>query len=278
MNNKVSNKIDRAWVKLYDRLDTDGLLSMEEEKVKHPLFTPKKVWTMAAAIGLVLVCIGALFYSRNDSPTLLSQNNKETSTLVTTLADGSIIYLAKDATLYYPQEFAENKREVRLEGNALFDVTGNKVRPFLIETEMAVVEVIGTSFNIKNDRKGEFELSVQRGKVTVKDKRSGKTTFVEKGQTLKVSNRQLQVLPTANKSQFESYMENIRFKDAPLKDIVRVLNLIPSDTKIVASETVGNRRLTVAFDHESPKDMAQLISIAMNLKYTKDNNTIVLSE
>jgi len=38
------------------------------------------------------------------------------------------------------------KREVSLLGNALFDVSGNKERPFLIETEQARIEVLGTSF------------------------------------------------------------------------------------------------------------------------------------
>ena len=42
-------------------------------------------------------------------------------------------------------------REVSLQGNALFDVTGNRERPFLIETEEVRIEVLGTMFHVKSD-------------------------------------------------------------------------------------------------------------------------------
>jgi ferric-dicitrate binding protein FerR (iron transport regulator) len=83
-------------------------------------------------------------------PDLLSlQNKKGAITLVTTLEDGSIVYLSDDAKLDYPPRFEENIREVYLQGNALFDVNGNKERPFLVNTQNIQVEVLGTSFYIE---------------------------------------------------------------------------------------------------------------------------------
>ena len=100
------------------------------------------------------LCIGSYGYflgrERTPETTLLTLHNNEASTtLVTTLEDGSIVYLADNSQLSYPEHFQREKREVSLLGNALFDVSGNKERPFLIETEQARIEVLGTSFNIK---------------------------------------------------------------------------------------------------------------------------------
>ena len=100
------------------------------------------------------------------------------------MEDGSIVYLADNSQLSYPEHFQREKREVSLLGNALFDVSGNKERPFLIETEQARIEVLGTSFNIKSSDKSAFELAVRRGLVKVTLKKNGEQTLVKAGQTV----------------------------------------------------------------------------------------------
>lgn len=60
--------------------------------------------SFAGSIGL---CRSALF-SEVKTPVLYSlvvQQNKETSTLVTTLEDGSIVYLGGETLLQYPEHF-----------------------------------------------------------------------------------------------------------------------------------------------------------------------------
>lgn len=52
-----------------------------------------------------------------------------------------------------------------LKGNALFDIAGNRARPFFIETGKVQIEVIGTAFHVRNSGNSPFELAVQRGEV-----------------------------------------------------------------------------------------------------------------
>lgn len=113
----------------------------------------------------------AIFRSENSCFILFGgATNKETSTLVTTLEDGSIVYLGGRLCYNIPSIFT-GKREVKLQGNALFDVVGSRSRPFLIETDLVRIEVLGTAFNVKSDELRPFELSVQRGRVKVTFKR-----------------------------------------------------------------------------------------------------------
>ena len=156
---------DQAWNELYSRLEQDNLIPARGQKrLMRPVFAG-----MAAAIAVLCLCGALGIWLLNDWGTderLLSlKNGPEDNTLVTTLEDGSIIYLAQDATLSYPEHFEADKRLVKLDGNALFDVSGNKQRPFLIETKYTTIEVVGTAFNVKNNGKNDFELSVQRGLV-----------------------------------------------------------------------------------------------------------------
>ena len=133
------------------------------------------------------------------------------------------------------------KREVSLLGNALFDVSGNKERPFLIETEQARIEVLGTSFNIKSSDKSAFELAVRRGLVKVTLKKNGEQTLVKAGQTVSLFSNRLQVVPTQDNEQFSDYTRRIQFKDERLGDILHVINLEYPKMPLKATADLENR-------------------------------------
>ncbi len=102
------------------------------------------------------------------------------------LKDGSVITLTPGSSLSYPQEFADNIREVALEGDAFFEIAKNPDRPFFVKRGNLVTKVLGTSFWIKgNVKDNTLEVSVVTGKVSVfEDKEPMKNSF-EKGLPLK---------------------------------------------------------------------------------------------
>jgi hypothetical protein len=64
------------------------------------------------------------------------------------LADGSIVWLNSGSKLIYPANFTRKKREVFLEGEAMFDVSHHDDLPFVVVTRDIEVEVLGTVFNV----------------------------------------------------------------------------------------------------------------------------------
>lgn len=65
-----------------------------------------------------------------------------------TLSDNSTIWLNSGSKLIYPAKFANDKREVYLEGEAIFEVSHNKEYPFHVVTLNLEVKVLGTVFNL----------------------------------------------------------------------------------------------------------------------------------
>ncbi len=65
-----------------------------------------------------------------------------------TLSDGTTVWLNAGSRLVYPSVFVEKTREVLLFGEAFFEVTENKDRPFVVKTSALAVKVLGTSFNV----------------------------------------------------------------------------------------------------------------------------------
>ena len=103
-----------------------------------------------------------------------------TTTLVT-LSDGTKVMLNANSTLEYPASFddaasyKENDaadenhqvREVRLKGEAHFEVTKNPHRPFVVKAGEMQTQVLGTVFDVKAYRKDAPKVTLMQGKVKV---------------------------------------------------------------------------------------------------------------
>ena len=234
----------------------------------------------AAAVALLCLLISVTYLNRSGQdtdPNLLTRQNSETATtLVTTLEDGSVVYLAGNTSLKFPEHFSSDRREVSLQGNALFDVAGNHKRPFIIETEDTRIEVLGTAFNVKSNDSSPFELSVQRGEVKVTLKKDGQDIHVKAGETVTLLSRRLQLSMTPDPALFDRYTKRIRFKDEKLGNILRVINLQNPDIRLETTPELWNRTLTVTFSNDTPEAMAELICLALDLKKTRQDNMILL--
>ncbi|HYG41145.1 MAG TPA: FecR family protein [Cytophagales bacterium] len=80
------------------------------------------------------------------------------------LPDNSIIYLNKNSSIKYNDNF--KTREIELSGEAYFDVTSGE-SPFIIKTPLAEIKVLGTEFNIRSIGE-QLEVEVEKGVVELK--------------------------------------------------------------------------------------------------------------
>lgn len=106
------------------------------------------------------------------------------------LPDGSKVWLNAGSTIKYPTAFDKNKRIVEIEGEAYFEITKDKTRPFRVKIYGgAYVEVLGTKFNINAYNNEELvKTTLVEGSVRV---RANKWAAVLKpGQQASISNDQ----------------------------------------------------------------------------------------
>jgi len=64
------------------------------------------------------------------------------------LADGTNVWLNAASSITYPTAFIGERREVTITGEAYFEVSENKQKPFIVKTYSDVITVVGTIFNV----------------------------------------------------------------------------------------------------------------------------------
>lgn len=132
----------------------------------------QQVLFRAAAILLPVILISYLFYQVDSRVDLFGTAAYEEihvprgERIQVLFQDGSRAYLNADSRIRYPREFGLSKREVSLMGEAYFTVQPNAKRPFIVKLDSALVEVLGTSFNVKSYNSDRtIDVTLDEGKV-----------------------------------------------------------------------------------------------------------------
>ena len=254
-------KTDRAWKQLYGLLEQDQLLEQQTDTARR--FN----WGFAAAIVvLCLLCAISLWIytganqSRQDWISL--QNDDQSAALVTTLTDGSVVYLSDQTTLSFPAAFDAKIREVELQGNAQFDVTGNPDCPFVIDTKSMQIEVLGTAFRVQSEGRELPLVSVMRGSVKVTAKANGKSIILKAGESVELDRDQF--LISKESAPEASYPNRIRFKDESLIDILTAIQIQTDHLPIKASTDLCNSLPTVTVSYHPLSPILARTTRALN--------------
>ncbi|PRD47784.1 FecR family protein [Sphingobacterium haloxyli] len=138
------------------------------KKDRLPILRYAAMWA-----GIVLISTLALWQwqannrSIQAEVSLIEKTNLQGTPVSYFLPDSSEVFLAGGSSVIYPQNFKGATREVKLEGEAFFQVTSDPDKPFIIHTGDISTQVLGTSFKISAFEKEDIKVEVATGKVSV---------------------------------------------------------------------------------------------------------------
>ena len=272
----------QAWIKLRARLEQDGLLPQEaQQNVRRNVFM-QPAWVKWAATLLILVAAGSMIFlgigKRQHDNFLALSNGTDQLTLVKTLADGSIVYLADNSVLNYPPAFDATERIVRLSGKAYFDVTHNPSQPFKVEAGNSVIEVLGTAFSVNIINSNLVEVFVEEGLVRVSlGKNNEKTVLVAPGEVLHLDGNDFSKTQANDLLLSLWRQDRMHFKDENLSNILNVINRNYDASLQLDDDFPGDRQLTVTFFNNSLPTIIELLCLSLNLEaIAQADSTIIL--
>lgn len=232
----------------------------------------------AASIVLVIGATLAFYFNQN----LLISNTTGLAKDVR-LDDGTVVTLYKDAIL---EELSMgDERKVRVEGKVFFDVKEDKNRPFIILTEEARVEVLGTSFLVNSSEKYTTEVIVESGLVSFShnpEKYKKASTYVRlaKGEKGIISPRAKGIIKQNNRD--ENYLawktQILTFKQNDLDYVAGVIEEVYGYKVEFENPKLTKCKLTARYNRKSPEEIAKLIANTFGISYVvTETNSIHFS-
>jgi transmembrane sensor len=178
------------------------------------------------------------------------------------LPDHSKVWLNALSSITYPLHFTGNERNVKIAGEAYFEVAHNANMPFKVQCGKQTVEVLGTHFNIMayTDQK-QIKTTLIEGSVKVSDGRS--TKLLVPGEQAQVSADKITVTRDVDVEdvvawkngyfKFDENLESIMTKVAKWYDVEVIYQFKPDPSivyagKVSRSKNISSLLKIIAFD------------------------------
>jgi hypothetical protein len=268
----------------------------KQEKKSFLLWRP--LLRVAAAVLLLTAGGGTLYYllqpaARPASPVatriiyrpaakekLFINNGSEPVT--DTLYDGSVVRLYKNSVLACLQPFDSAKRELRLQGEAVFFVAKDTQRPFTVFTDGFSTTALGTAFRVSAYSSGPSSVKLLSGRVVVRNLQSAAApVYLQPGdactfnkadhllhfhsaETSKPASVEIKVNGDIRETEDE-----IAFSNTPLQEVFVRINKTYHTSILFDSTQAKGRTFTGSFLKQEPVEevlatIAQLNNLTVN--------------
>lgn len=255
---------DTAWQKLHG------------QEAKIIALKPKfQFMRVAAAVALLfLVGLTWYFWGNQEAQQLTFSTAEKADSLL--LADGSQVFANRQSKITYPKEFSGEKRAVKLEGEAFFQVKSDKEKPFIVQTKNIEIQVVGTAFNVRNDEiSGETEIVVQEGKVLVRS--VADSVFLTAGQQAIIHKNTILKRESIGDKNFLAYKtKRLIFEQTTLNEAVEKINHLYLSNLTLKNKALGNCLLTVSFENAKVEEIVEIIAQTLNLTVSQEDKQIFL--
>ena len=272
---EIKNTInkDTEWNSLYNRIARKKKYSisnfLQNAKDLQIYKYRRVIFALSAIFLFILVSIPLYNYFFSSELVRIITDNGERQTVI--LPDQSKVVLNSGSKLVYPELFSDEKRSVRLNGEAFFNIRKNNV-PFVVESENATITVLGTQFNVWN-RENKTRVVVKEGQVLLNSKKDSKN-FVQlyENQMSCVLNGKKPENPiNVDVAIYLDWMENkLIFEKTPLSEVIPEVERF-YNVSIKLDQKLEERLLTARFADQSIETILSKICLVFDAEYSYDS-------
>lgn len=256
----LSIDVNAAWMKVNKKRTSTKSIPLNLNKFK---------W-IAVAASICLLIGSGIWFSKSYNP-IVTFSSGDTSSQSITLADGSRVTLNKNSSLEF-QKRMKTKRNVKLTGEAFFEVARNEAVPFIIETNNAQVKVLGTSFNVKTNERGTA-VHVKTGKVELS--KDNKKIILTAGEQGLLSSGKIEKQVINNENYLAWKTKKLVFDKQSIIEVAAALQEY-YNTPIIIYGNAQNCKVSTAFTSETLIQALDELKLLLHFDYKKDDKGIVI--
>lgn len=199
------------------------------------------------------------------------------------LPDGTSVTLNHYSSLSYPEQFESDNREVKLiNGEAYFEVNKDPKHPFIVQTGVIDIQVLGTHFNVNAYRDNpEITTTLLTGSVAVSNKRNSDRIVLKPNEVAiynKVEEKLTRKVIENTKNEISWRDGEFIFDDLPLQNIAHKLSNSFGKTIQIADTALRNYRITARF--RNGEDLETILSVLHNagyFDYSQNNKQFIIT-
>lgn len=226
-------------------------------------------WAAAAVVGLV---VAITLYRQ---PLYIAQQTAQnTDSLL--LPDGTKLYLNAHTSVKYPRHFKGNSREVFVQqGEVFVDVKHMPEKPFSVHLKNVDIEVLGTSFDVKETKQG-VKVFVQTGKVKAVYKNGKKSVILTPGEEAEMllAGATISTRHHRNNNLIAWKTGQLTFDDTPLAEVTEILEDYYKVRIVLKDEALAGKRLIATFHKESLSEVLDILSKTLQVKTVQKDNLV----
>jgi len=192
------------------------------------------------------------------------------------LPDGSKVWLNAASSLHFPSAFPGNRRAVELTGEAYFEVTKNKEKPFVVNVGEMKVKVLGTHFNVNAYAdESSIKTSLLEGSVNIT--RGSETGMLKPGEQAILNNKENKFkITNVNMEEVTAWRNGVfEFDGADITAIMREIGRW-YNVEIVYDGKIPTRQFQGKISRKARlSDVLQILELS-NVKCTVIGNKIIV--
>ena len=200
------------------------------------------------------------------------------------LADSTLVYLNAGSELWYSPKSKDKKREVFLKGEAWFDVTKQKNRPFVVHTNFYDVNVTGTRFNVKAyETDNEITTTLEEGQVriTSSDKYNlAQTVILNPGEQVAMNKELNEIfVKKVDTKLFTSWKDNkLMFLNMDFKELIVLLERKYGVDIEVDNPDILKYHYSGTIKNESIMEIMEIIKHTLPIQYKIEGQKIIINQ
>ncbi len=197
------------------------------------------------------------------------------------LSDGTQVWMNSDSWIEFPVIFSTKCREIKLGGEAYFDVVKNNNSPFVVNTQLGQVKVFGTEFNVKcYPEDAVIATTLVEGSVLFVNKNVQAVTLNPGEQAIWGKEYSQAVVQKVNVDNFISWKENrLSFQGESLEKIMQTLARWYNVEFVFESSRLKKEKFSGNLDkYTDIKTFLRLFEMGANVHFEVQGRTVFIRE
>lgn len=194
------------------------------------------------------------------------------------LNDNTEVTLNSGSRLYVPSDFDGDTRNVRIDGEAFFQVARNPSKPFIVTSGEVKIKVLGTSFNVNSySEDNDIAVTVSTGKVLVGMEKHQMQMQLLPNEHISISKETGDVHKDhVTENNYVKWMDGyLYFDKLPLQQVIKMINR-KYNKQVVLQCKDCNTLISGVHDNKSLDAVIDAVCFIAGLKHRAEGDVIIL--